>query len=277
MLLNIIKDIEDLEHIELYPRVVVYKNMLSNPEAAYDTLMKSESSKEKNGYLSEWSPWSSFGTYSQPKTPDMLDSIPTNDQFNLEKKLQEEIANSYNKVISHYTKKYSIDLPESSHFSGNSYCKYFDGLDSLKNNLTMQYHTDYVIAEKEMPGPKFHITCTFYINDNYKGGDLCFYVNGDEFSYKPSAGDIVVFPSNEPYWHGVKTITDGNKFFIRNFVMYDYEGSPEWLANQRKYGAKRWFNLEMERLEKDIKTTMLYVKDGNIITYSDAYGNESVM
>ena len=58
--------------------------------------------------------------------------------------------------------------------------------------------------------------------DDYDGGDICFYINGDFVNYKPKAGDILVFPSGMPYYHGVKTIRNGNKFFIRNFISQKY-------------------------------------------------------
>jgi hypothetical protein len=137
--------------------------------------------------------------------------------------------------------------------------------------MTMQYHTDYIISEREAPGPKFHTTCTFYINDNYDGGDIEFYVNGDIVNHKPKAGDILVFPSDAPFFHGVKTIPTGNKFFVRNFVMFDYAGSPEWMANQMKHGAHRWSLIENERLEKENKINMLYFKNGIVINHDEAH------
>ena len=135
--------------------------------------------------------------------------------------------------------------------------------------MTMQYHTDYIISQKDMPGEKFHTTCTFYINDNYNGGDIEFYINGVVVNHKPKAGDLVVFPSTAPYFHGVKTIPDGNKFFIRNFVMYDYDGSEEWLSNQKRYGAYRWAKMEFERIDEEDKRTMVYLQGDKKVSYDD--------
>ena len=137
----------------------------------------------------------------------------------------------------------------------------------------MQYHTDFIISQKEMPGEKFHTTCTFYINDNYNGGDIEFYINETFINHKPKAGDLVVFPSQEPYWHGVKTIPDGNKFFIRNFIMTDYDGSPEWLANQKRLGAYRWAKQELERVAYEDPRNMLYVRDNKVISYEEMTDN----
>ena len=272
-MINLKPNIIDLEWDEIYPGIICYRNMLKNPKEAYETMQKSEELAEGNHYLKKWDPWAAFGTYSQPKDSIDLDSALKNEQFEKEKALDDEIREAYINAISHYFNNISINrvLPEKAYFSGHSYCKYFNEVDVLKNKMTMQYHTDYIISQKDMPGPKFHTTCTFYINDNYNGGDVEFYVNGDIINHKPKAGDLMVFPSGEPFYHGVKTIPDGNKFFVRNFVMFDYNGSEEWLSNQKKYGAYRWARMEFERIDFEDKRTMLYFKNGMPIQYDDAY------
>ena len=136
--------------------------------------------------------------------------------------------------------------------------------------MTMQYHTDYIISQSDMPGPKFHITCTFYINDDYKGGEIEFYINGKFITHKPKAGDIVIFPSTPPYYHGVKLIESGNKFMIRNFVMTKYKGSQEWLDNQNKYGAYNWAKMEIERIENEESYNMVYINNGKEISFDEA-------
>jgi hypothetical protein len=274
-MINLTNDINDLEWDEIYPGVICYRNMLKDPDKAYETMRKSEELKNGDYYLSSWTPWSAFGTYSQPK--DSLTTASQGEQYDDEKALDEEIRNAYNKAISHYFNNISIErtLPEDAYFSGHSYCKYFNEIDVLKNNMTMQYHTDFIVSEKDMPGPKFHTTCTFYINDNYNGGDIEFYVNGDITNHKPKAGDLMIFPSGEPFYHGVKTIPTGNKFFVRNFVMFNYDGSPEWIANQKRYGAYKWAKMENDRIEYDGKRTMLYFKDGKEATYEDIHPEDS--
>jgi hypothetical protein len=199
----------------------------------------------------------------------MIELAEKNEIFNEEKALYEEIANSYDKAISHYFKHTGIEIPEGARYSGQSWCKYFNLIDTLKNKMTMQYHTDFIISQKDMPGEKFHTTCTFYINDNYNGGDIEFFVDGKFVNHKPSAGDLLVFPSGEPFYHGVKTIPDGNKFFIRNFVMFDYDGSKEWLANQKRYGAYKWAKQEIERIANDDPRNMIYIRDNEVISYEE--------
>jgi 2OG-Fe(II) oxygenase superfamily len=271
--INLIDDLDGLEWEEIYPGVIVYKNMLKDPNKAYQVMMQSEESSDGKYFLNKWDPWAHFGTYTQPKDEHTLQSAEAGIIFDDEKSLNEEIRISYDKAISHYVNHTGTKLPEDARYSGHSYCKYFNKIDTLKNNMTMQYHTDYIISERDMPGEKFFITCTFYINDNYDGGDIEFYVNGDITNHKPSAGDLVVFPSGEPFYHGVKTIPSGNKFFVRNFVMHTYNGSEEWLENQRKFGAHRWSKKEIERVEEENKRNMLYLKNGSIIDYDEVQKN----
>lgn len=265
--LNLREDIDNLEWEEIYPGVIVYRNMLSNPDKAYEVMMRSDESSNGKYFFKTWDPWAHFGTYTQAKFGAELEAAEKGPIFDEEKTLFEEIATSYDRAISHYYKHTGIEIPEGARYSGQSWCKYFNKIDNLKNNMTMQYHTDYIISQRDMPGEKFHTTCTFYINDNYNGGDIEFYVNGDITNHKPKAGDIVIFPSTEPYFHGVKTIPDGNKFFIRNFVMFDYDGDKKWLANQKKYGAYKWAQMESDRIDYEDKRNMVYLKDNQIISY----------
>jgi predicted 2-oxoglutarate/Fe(II)-dependent dioxygenase YbiX len=264
------QDTNDLIFDEIYPNVIVYRNMLKDPKKAHEIMANSESNSEGKYYLKKWTPWAQFGTYTQIKWGEELNNVEKTEVFNQEKELNDEITIAYSKAISHYKQYTKTEYPESATFSGHSYCKYFDEVDDLKNNMTMQYHTDFIISQKDMPGPKFTTTCTLYINDDYDGGDLEFFIDGNIINHKPSAGDIVVFPSTDPYYHGVKRIANGNKYFVRNFVMTTYNGSDEWLENQRIHGAYRWSKQEWERIEKEDDENMIYLSNGQKITFAEA-------
>lgn len=276
-MINLIKEEQNLEHIELYPNIIVYKNVLKDVQSLYKIMKDSESNSNGRYFLKTWDQWSVFGTYSQSRNSEDP-SGEKGEIYDKEKFFAFSVSEAYNKVISHYIKKYNLILPENARFSGNSFSKYEPNIDHMANNLTMQYHTDFILSEKDMPGDKFLITCTMYINDDYEGGDIEFYIDGDVVCHKPEAGDIVVFPSGEPYYHGVKTIKNGNKFFVRNFVIYSYSGSKEWLENQIKYGAYRWAKMEFDRIENEGPKNMLYIKDGKRISYEEVlkdYENKS--
>lgn len=261
----------NLEYIEIYPKVYVYRNVLKSPTDMYNTMKESESSADGRYYLRSWDAWAHFGTYTQIKNiAEVEESVLSEERFIKEKKFAEEVQEAYDHVINHYTEKTGVVLPENWRFSGCSFSKYNDQIDTLSNKMTMQYHTDHITSQKDMPGEKFFITCTMYINDDYEGGDIEFYVDGNLINHKPKAGDIVVFPSTEPYYHGVKTIYNGQKFFVRNFVMYEFPGTEEWLKNQLKFGAYRWAKKEFERIEHDDPRNMKYLVDGKPTEYEDA-------
>lgn len=112
-------------------------------------------------------------------------------------------------------------------------------------NYALPFHTDFHYPEEYKPGLKPTLTVTMYVNDNYEGGDIEYRVfekdnskiliDGEKmidrdtnevvpgFNYKPQAGDIIIFPSRRPYYHGVKKVTKGKKFFLRTFWMYRQE------------------------------------------------------
>jgi hypothetical protein len=257
-----------LIYTELYPKVLVYKNLLTDIEHLYRIMRNSEYDGDGRYYLRKWDKWSAFGTYSQQKH---FDDEPREfgQRYADEKYLADRTYEAYSLAINHYIEKHNVVIPEGGRLMTSSFSKYNSDIDTLRNGMTMPYHTDFIISERAMPGDKFFLTCTTYINDNYDGGDICFYINGDKFDYKPEAGDVLVFPSTLPYYHGVKTIRNGNKFFIRNFIQYPFGGTKEWLAKQREFGAPRWADKERERLAYENPRNMLYMRDGELISYDD--------
>jgi hypothetical protein len=260
----------ELNHIELYPKIDVYRNVLDNPNELYEIMNQSEKTSDGKYFLRTWDQWAHFGTYTQKKDMgEVSQDILSEEMFIKEKKFVEEVEAAYTKVILDYVERHGIELPEGWHFSGCSYSKYNAKIDTLLNKMTMQYHTDHITSQKDMPGDKFFITCTMYINDDYDGGDIEFYIDGKLINHKPKAGDILVFPSTEPYYHGVKTINTNEKFFVRNFIMTPHNGTEEWLANQRRYGAYAWAKMEKERIEYEDKRNMIYFNDGEILPYEE--------
>lgn len=81
------------------------------------------------------------------------------------------------------------------------------------------YETKTHIA-KFMPGWGMHehydasrpndIATLVYINDDYTGGEI--YFPAYDISYKPEPGDLLCFPDNPDFIHGVKEIKDGIRY-----------------------------------------------------------------
>lgn len=257
-----------LEYIELYPKIFVYKNLLPDAQHLYKIVKESEENADGRFYLRKWEKWSVFGTYAQQKHFDH-EEREFCQRYDDEKYLADRVSESYSKAIDHYIEKNNISIPQGGRLMSSSFSKYEKDIDVLKNDMTMPYHTDFIISERAMPGNKFFLTCTTYINDDYDGGDICFYINGSFINHKPEAGDILVFPSTLPYYHGVKTIRNGNKFFIRNFIQYPFGGTKEWLAKQVEFGAARWADMERDRLSYENPRNMLYFYKDKLMSYDE--------
>lgn len=98
-----------------------------------------------------------------------------------------------------------------------------DKIVSVTKNYTIRRYTTgksmgpHVDRNTENPKDTMDWTSLIYLNDDYEGGDLVF----DELGYsiKPSAGSIVFFPCLTS--HSVKTVTEGNKYYIFLFMHTD--------------------------------------------------------
>ena len=69
--------------------------------------------------------------------------------------------------------------------------------------------------------PNPTISALLYLNDDYLGGDL--YFKEQYINIKPKIGDIVIFPSREPYFHQSKIVTSGTKYMSAIFFNKKYE------------------------------------------------------
>lgn len=254
-----------MNKITLYPRVNVYQNAIPNHKQYVDLLEKSQSEDSKHLFTG-WDDWYGFGlmmnlgmTQDHKYDKDWNgNSLDLTDEYAIKQmEFLTDLDNVFYSVTKDYIDQYSISLPNW-HPSGFSICKYYET--SEENHLAMHYHTDYVGANAEAPGLKFAVTCTMYLNDDYEGGGLSFLEEetGDVIDYKPKAGDVVVFPSGDPitgashYFHGVDKIKNGDKYLIRTFWQYEYEGSKDWWEGHDKYGKEEWERINKEKLKKEM-------------------------
>ena len=60
------------------------------------------------------------------------------------------------------------------------------------------------------------ISMTYYLNDEYEGGDVEFKRHGLRF--KAKKGDLLIFPSNFMYNHQVHPVTDGLRYVVVQWV-----------------------------------------------------------
>ena len=248
---------------ELYPKIHVYKDLIPNPEILVQMLKDSENNPGSSKVFLDWIPWSRFGTYlDQTPVPEgILAFTPESEKdekFYNEFEYANIIWDAFHTATSHFLNQYNVSKGDNWVIMGPSYSKYFYDNDQNSEENVMIHHTDFVRIEADMPGNKFALTCTMYLNDDYEGGDIDFIIKEDHISYKPKAGDVLVFPSGHPnvlpgghsYLHGVKKVQNIDKYLIRCFYQIPYSGSPEWLANEEKYGKEVWAEMEKKRIEE---------------------------
>jgi hypothetical protein len=254
-----------MEKVKLYNKVNIYKNAIPKAKEYTELLKKSE--KENPHHLfKKWDDWYGFGLFMN--LDQKVDKsynidyngnpIDLNDEYAVQQmNFLNDIHDVYYKVTSDYIKEYDVKLPNWV-ISGWSLSKYTETPE--ERSLAMHYHTDYVGANADAPGSKFAITCTMYLNDDYDGGEISFLdeEQGAVVTFKPSAGDVVVFPSGDPitgtshYFHGVGRVSNGEKYLVRTFWHYNYEGSKEWWEGVEKYGKEEWEIIHKEKFKKSL-------------------------
>lgn len=285
---------EDLVYEEFLPKVFIYKNLLPNSKEIAEYAEWFIESKESHFVWSQATEWGVFGqniAFDRSYVPEvtkyekeenrhfgvkhssdfdgmMFDTPEEKEYFDKERDYVRQLAEAFEKSTFHYLEAQGVEREDDWWMSFPAICRYeptleenYRGLGANDNPLAMTHHTDYEILKSEMPGDKFLLTCTMYLNDDYEGGGVEFLVDGKAYIYTPKAGDVVVFPSGHPdyfseeytYYHGVDAIRSGKKHFVRSFWMKPYEGSEEWLANQKKYGEEVWAEMEIARMAAGIK------------------------
>jgi hypothetical protein len=234
---------------EIYPKIFVYDNLFKDINSTLDIIKESEINPD-GSVIGPWESWYTFGIEA-----DRFDNSKKQDERSIkENAMLDEIKDIFYKTVDDYFEKNNVKYTFDTFFDkidneekpmwktmGPSICKY-EPDSSITDTLIMHYHTDYQVEKKDSRGYNFAVTVTMYLNDDYDGGGLDFYINDKLFYYKPKAGDVIVFPSGDPgfltdgeelYHHGVRKVLNVPKYFIRNNMLRFNEGSEEWLRNQR--------------------------------------------
>jgi hypothetical protein len=241
---------------EMAPLIRVYKKLLPNHEEMKTSL---DSMVDVNGgdYLyDKWTDWFIFGKYTQLKAGVFDSTIKFDSHMAKQLRLHRDLQESTRMAISHYVASHNVPLPKKSFITDVSLAYYHPGVDVTTDNsqLAMAPHTDYVNYEEGWPGEKFLITATTYVNDDYQGGEIYYIFDDKKLTYKPNAGEIIVFPSGNPLWpsdfpyfHGVNTPVNGRKYLLRCYLKYVTDASQEWIDGVNKYGEEEWKKMCKEK------------------------------
>lgn len=232
------------DYEEIYPKVLVYKNIFEDIDRLREVMKNSSLDPESSMFLRDWVQWGGidtstvFGTYVEMIGKDFpKEKLEDPEQKALaESELESirDVIQSFFAVTNHFMQKFNITKSEEWRHTPPSFCRYIPTED-VPNGLFMQFHTDYQIERASEPGDKFVITTTMYINDDYEGGEIVFKIKDSQFIYKPKAGDILVFPSGhpavlmegeDPIMHAVNPVptTSPDRYMIRMFHQVYSEG-----------------------------------------------------
>lgn len=211
----------------------------------------------------EWIGWYGFGDHILIPLPgERYESFPTQEEWNNliadidDRKSNniyvKELMQNFYDVTKQYCEGTNTSLENWCWQSIDIAC-YKDGI-GVNDKQGMNYHTDFQEERKDEPGYKFGVTCLFYLNDDYEDGGLRFIVLNDDrtevlesFSYKPSAGDVLVFPSRHPFYHSSDIAKNGIKHLVRTYWRYEFQGTEEFLNERAQYEEEEWALLLKER------------------------------
>lgn len=85
------------------------------------------------------------------------------------------------------------------------------------------------------PGERRTVTANFYLNDNYENGEIIFLYGNDIESmhskdnlklltYKPRAGDLLVYPSSYPFSHATTFAFNNDRYLLNCMLDWNYDG-----------------------------------------------------
>ena len=251
----------ELDFEEIYTNIVVYRNLLPHTDLLADLVRNSETNSDGSCFYGPWSPWYTFGSHSAPTHQgeaqsqfgfsEIYRSAKNRNQLVEELLLSQSLDWASRAAFADYVHRFTVPVPDDWMITTPSLARYFPGVLTNEHGFTMNFHTDYVIGEWWWPGEKFLLTCTTYLNDDYGGGEIVFYMDNKLIPYKPSRGDVLVFPSgdplfpgNNPYFHGVAVVEGSDKLLVRNYLKYKTRQNEDiWKAKQDEFGVDEWWEM----------------------------------
>lgn len=249
---------------KIHPLVWIFHEEIKEPKKIIDFY--------ENNFV--WEDWYTFGKMLHIRNvkEETFLTIPTEEEWNnrynykeLDKEeslILKEITDKFYNATYVFIKENNIELENPSFFPF-SIAKYI-----ASPSARMNFHTDYQQEKYKIPGDRMYITAVFYLNDNYEGGEISF-LELDENqkilwneTYKPKSGDILVFSSKHPIYHGVKTVETNNKYILRTYWYIKEAPTKDWIEGISEYGEETWREMKEEEAKK-IRVQMLQKEFNN--------------
>ena len=130
-------------------------------------------------------------------TINISEDIVIQKNFDIRKKIDEDMFKSASKALSEYRKKFP------------SLCADIDtgyGLLRYKEGQFYVEHTDSFKTQQRA------LSCSFLLNDDYEGGEFAFFDR--EIVIKGSKGSAIIFPSNFMFPHEIMPVVSGTRYSI---------------------------------------------------------------
>ena len=91
---------------------------------------------------------------------------------------------------------------------------YYAKIEKFESPQLLRYGKEQMFHDHIDDHPFFtrRISLTYYLNDDYEGGDVEFKRHGLRFKAKKN--DLLIFPSNFIYNHQVHPVTDGLRYVV---------------------------------------------------------------
>ena len=189
------------------PGVVCYSGVLK-PELNIVNRLEEVLGNQTNPY--EWRP-ALVGYYeSKPEYRDCFDFKPNEDTAKSDtftngalSSLWQDCYDYQNVAVQDYRAHFNVH--ELRYWEAMNFIKYYPG-------QHFNEHVDH--------GGTYNCTVSLvaYLNDDYEGGEINF--RTWDFTIKPKAGDLLIFPSNYMYPHTALPVKDGVKYSIATMLDY---------------------------------------------------------
>jgi hypothetical protein len=114
-------------------------------------------------------------------------------------------------ILAEFTKEFYNNMrPCLDTYMANYYAK----IEKLESPQLLRYGKEQMFHDHIDDHPFFtrRISLTYYLNDDYEGGDVEFKRHGLRFKAKKN--DLLIFPSNFIYNHQVHQVTDGLRYVV---------------------------------------------------------------
>jgi len=245
--------LNDIKLYKISEAVILYKNVIKNVEDILSFFKDAELYKEDTYMMKKFYKWGQYGIETEIDSATFHNFSP--EFFNPEdpeqvkqKNSLERMMNAYRFVKNDFMAKYgSKDIWPSNYKKVNlfnefpstkiAFLKYnkenVRTINSKKVNINFTaFHSDYFDQDMDTPGKKLIFTVMLYLNDDYSNGEICFWDGEKIVGYKPKAGDIIAFPSCEPFYHGVLDMHNADRYTIRMNYFVETDGSKEFKSGE---------------------------------------------